>query len=140
MPKKVKKGRLPNTLPFKENISGAMCYILGLITGIIFFILGKDNKFVKFHAVQSIIFSIIVIIISQILSAFTTASLMTMYNTDLMTMYASYGTLSAITSISWVINIVILVIWIFVMYKAYLGEKYHIPIIGNLTERVLKSL
>ena len=38
-----------------ENVAGLLCYILGWITGIIFLILEPDNKFVRFHAIQSII-------------------------------------------------------------------------------------
>ena len=39
----------------QPNLAGLLCYILGWITGIVFLILEKENKFVKFHAMQSII-------------------------------------------------------------------------------------
>ena len=39
----------------QENVAGLLCYILGWVTGIIFLILEPENKFVKFHAIQSII-------------------------------------------------------------------------------------
>ena len=38
-----------------ENVAGLLCYVATWITGIIFFVIEKDSKFVKFHAMQSII-------------------------------------------------------------------------------------
>ncbi|MDZ4246338.1 MAG: hypothetical protein U1D67_04370 [Dehalococcoidia bacterium] len=38
-----------------ENVSGLLCYVLGWISGIVFLILEKENKAVRFHAFQSII-------------------------------------------------------------------------------------
>ncbi|MBM3150360.1 MAG: hypothetical protein FJZ88_10120, partial [Chloroflexi bacterium] len=39
----------------EENIAGLLCYVLGWVTGLIFFLIEKDSKFVRFHAMQSII-------------------------------------------------------------------------------------
>ncbi len=43
------------SLGLEENIEGVLCYLLGFITGIAFYLLEKENKFVRFHAMQSII-------------------------------------------------------------------------------------
>ena len=53
------------SLNLDENIEGLLCYLGIWITGLIFYLLEKDNKFVKFHAMQSIIvfLSLFVIII-----------------------------------------------------------------------------
>lgn len=42
-----------------QNVAGTLCYILGPITGAIFLLIEKRNKFVRFHAIQSILFSVI---------------------------------------------------------------------------------
>lgn len=42
-------------LGIDENIEGLLCYVLGFLTGILFLVLEKDNKFVRFHAMQSIV-------------------------------------------------------------------------------------
>jgi uncharacterized membrane protein len=60
-----KKGK--STTGMEENVAGLLCYVLGLITGIIFLILEKDSKFVKIHAMQSILVSAVLIVISMIL-------------------------------------------------------------------------
>jgi len=44
-------------LGIDENIEGLLCYVLGFITGILFLVLEKDNKFIRFHAMQSIVTS-----------------------------------------------------------------------------------
>src|SRR5690625_106945 len=51
-----------------ENVAGMLTYPLGALTGIIFLLIEKDNNFVKFHAIQSIIFSIAYFIITFIIT------------------------------------------------------------------------
>ena len=54
----------------EQNLAGLLCYVLGWITGIIFLLLEKDNRFVRFHAIQSIVvfgaFTVLEIILSFI--------------------------------------------------------------------------
>ncbi|MGH7565468.1 MAG: DUF4870 domain-containing protein, partial [Gemmatimonadota bacterium] len=45
------------------KLAGLLCYILGLITGLIFFLIEKSNDVVRFHAAQSIVFSGSVIVL-----------------------------------------------------------------------------
>src|SRR4030066_891539 len=51
----VQKEAKSTSVGLEPNIAGLLCYVLGWITGIIFFLLEKENKFVRFHAIQSII-------------------------------------------------------------------------------------
>lgn len=96
-----------------ENVAGLFSYLLGFITGIIFFILEKESKFVKFHAMQSIILSIFLTIL--------------------------YGILSFIPIIGWIILLILplvtMVLWIVLMIKAYKHEYFKLPIIGDLAEK-----
>jgi uncharacterized membrane protein len=39
----------------QENVAGVLCYVLGWVSGIIMLILEPENKFVRFHAFQSIV-------------------------------------------------------------------------------------
>ena len=96
-----------------ENVAGLLCYVLGWITGLIFFLIEKKNKFVRFHALQSII----------VFGVLTLASIV----------------LGWIPIIGWVIGWIIwvlwIVLWILLMVKAYQGEKYKLPWAGNLAEK-----
>jgi len=47
-------GNDKTALGLDENIEGLLCYALGWISGILFLVLKKENKFVRFHAMQSL--------------------------------------------------------------------------------------
>jgi uncharacterized membrane protein len=112
------------SLAIASNVAGCLTYILGLMTGILFLVIDpyKNDKFVRFHAFQSIFFSVAIVafwigfrILSTILGII------------------SFGILGIVMGLVWlVILLVILVYWIFLMYKAYNNERYMIPYIGQL--------
>lgn len=97
----------------QENVEGLLCYLGGWITGIIFFIIEKENKIVRFHAVQSIAISVVLMVV--------------------------YFILGLIPIIGWIImplvGIVSLILWIVLMLKAYQGKMYKLPVIGDFAEK-----
>lgn len=105
--------KVKSSFGIEENVAGLFSYLLGFITGIIFFILEKDSKFVKFHAMQSIILSVVLTVL--------------------------YGILGFIPIIGWIILLILplitLVLWIVLMLKAYKYEYFKLPIIGDLAEK-----
>ncbi|MEK6957680.1 MAG: DUF4870 domain-containing protein [archaeon] len=100
------------SIGLEENVAGAVAYLLGPITGIALLLMEKDNKFIRFHAMQSTILFIGVIVLNIILT---------------------------ITIIGWIllpfVGLGALVLWILMMYKAYSKEKYKLPIIGDMAEK-----
>src|SRR4029078_6934653 len=58
---------VPRGIGMPANVAGALAYVLGPITGVIFYVLEKDNRFVRFHAAQSIVVSLAMFIISFVL-------------------------------------------------------------------------
>ena len=106
-----------SSMNLEENVAGALCYALGWITGIIFYIMEKDNKFVRFHAMQSIIVFLPLSIIIGILQ----------------------WTLWFVPVIGWAISgligILTLILWLVLMLKAYQGEKFKLPVIGDIAEK-----
>jgi len=105
------------SMGLEPNLAGLLCYVLGWVTGIIFLILEKGNQFVRFHAVQSIV----------VFGALTVANII----------------LSFIPFIGWVlsslISVLMFILWIILMLKAYKGEKYKLPWAGNFAEKQLKT-
>ena len=97
----------------QQNVAGLLCYLVWWITGIIFLIIEKDNKFVRFHAWQSI-FTFATITIIQII-------------------------LSFIPIIGWILGILVwigsVILWAMMMYRAYQGKMTKLPIAGNLAEK-----
>ncbi|OFV68855.1 MAG: conserved hypothetical protein, membrane [Candidatus Syntrophoarchaeum caldarius] len=111
-----------------ENIEGALCYLLGWLTGIVFFVLEKDNRFVKFHAMQSIVVFFGLMILMWIIGAITTAMMVGA------SMMGSGMIASLFTLVMVLIQLVIFGLWLFLMYKAYSGEMYKVPVIGDWVE------
>jgi uncharacterized membrane protein len=96
-----------------ENIAGLLCYVLGWVTGLVFFLIEKDSKFVRFHAMQSII----------VFGVLSVASII-------------FGWIPLIGGvIGGVIGLLSLVLWIILMIKAYQGEKFKLPWAGDIAEK-----
>jgi len=90
----------------EPNLAAALSYILSIITGIIFFVIEKENKYVRFHAMQSILFGAAWIVLWIVLGI------------------VSLG-LIFVPVIGWIINAVIylglglggFILWLLLMYK-----------------------
>ncbi len=97
----------------EENVAALLSYVLGWVTGLIFFLIEKESKFVKFHAMQSII---------------TFGGLTILYYIFML-----------IPFLGWALNAILgilgLVLWILLMIKAYQGAKFKLPFIGDLAEK-----
>jgi len=95
-----------------QNVAGLLCYLGWWITGLIFFLIEKENRFVRFHAMQSII---------------------------------TFGALSALSMVLsfipffWillpVIGILQLILWVVLMVKAYQGQMFKLPVVGEMAEK-----
>ncbi|HEU0124272.1 MAG TPA: hypothetical protein VFQ91_27320 [Bryobacteraceae bacterium] len=110
-----------------QNVASALCYLFGLITGVLFLVLEphNKNKTVRFHAFQSIFFNIGAIVLNIALSIIF----------SIMRNVLPYGTWVIFSLLSLGISLCFLGAWIFLMYKAYNGEKFKIPVIGDLAEK-----
>ncbi len=106
-------------LGLDENIEGLLCYVLGWVTGLIFLLLEKDNKFVKFHAVQSIALSIVVFVIVAVLFILAFIPYVG----------AVFSILSSLVSLG------LLVVWVILLVKAAQGERFKLPVIGDMADK-----
>ena len=117
------------------NVAGLLAYILGVITGIVFLVLEPYNKdkFVRFHAFQSIFFNVVVIgfwIVWLILSI-----IMGVIGYRILG-YAIGGLISTLmTLVSLVVFLLFLVTWIVLMFKAYNNQRFELPVIGKLAAK-----
>ena len=103
----------------QENVAGLLCYVLGWVTGLIFFLIEKENKFVRFHAMQAIVTFGAINVVWIILWIFT--------------IIPYIGIVFVI--LNWIIGLLAFVLWIVLMIKAYQGTKYKLPWAGNLAEK-----
>jgi uncharacterized membrane protein len=97
----------------QPNISALLAYALGLVTGVLFLVLEKDNRFVKFHAVQSIAFSVALALVSLV---------------------ASFTPLLAPLALG-LVQLAGFVVWIILMVKAFKGRWYRLPVVGDIAAK-----
>ena len=110
------------SMGLEENIAGVLCYVLGWITGIVFLVLEKENKFVRFHAMQSIATFLPLSVIMWIIGSIVVW-------TPFFIGWAIWGIISTL------IWILVLILWLILMFKAYQGEMYKLPIVGDFAEK-----
>jgi uncharacterized membrane protein len=109
----------------EANVAGLLSYVLGPITGLIFFLMEKDNKFVRFHAFQSIVvFGALFIV--QVAAGFIITTLAMMHASVVIPLFVLLLNLVALVS---------LILWILLMVKAYQGEKFKLPVAGDIAEK-----
>jgi uncharacterized membrane protein len=108
-----------------ENVAGTLCYVLGWLTGLIFYFIDK-RPYVRFHAAQSIVVFGGLHIIMFALGAFFGLSLLTGGWTGFSIGFAFYRLL----------DIVALVLWIMLMIKAHQGQRFRVPFAADIAESI----
>ena len=103
-----------STLGCDANVAAALAYLLGWISGAFLLLTEHDNRFVRFHAMQSVI-------------VFATLSL-------------AWFLCLSIPLLGWLISFVLLppasaVLWLLLMFKAYQGERFKVPYAGEIAEQ-----
>jgi uncharacterized membrane protein len=101
-----------------SHLLGALSYLLGFVTGVIFLYLEPYDKdeYVRFHARQSIAFSVAWFAANVILGV----------------------AIAVLHPLAWLVgllqslvNLGFFIVWLFLMYKAYTGEKYRLPVLSE---------
>lgn len=114
----------------EPNVAGALSYLLGPITGILFYLI-EDDEFVRFHGAQSTIVFGGLFVLSVGLTVLLTV-------------------LAAIPIVGWIAGAVLgfaslllapvaFVVWLFLMYKAYQGAEYEFPVAGGYARKYAPS-
>jgi uncharacterized membrane protein len=105
-----------------ENVAGLLSYVLTWLTGIIFFVIEKESKFVKFHAMQSIIFFGALTVVEIVFSILAIIP------------YIGF----IFTVINGLLGLFAFIMWIILMIKAYQHQKFVLPIAGPMAEKYVK--
>ena len=98
-----------------SNVAAALAYALGPIGGVVFLLIEKDDEFVRFHALQSIVVFLSIAVLHTALR-----------NLPLLAWTAS-GPLMILTG----------VLWVFLMIQALTRKRYKVPVLGDFVERQL---
>ena len=101
---------------FDANVAAALSYLVGFVTGAVFLVVEKRNRFVRFHAMQSTLFFAIAVLVQVVLRLIPVVGFLVFL---------------------FVVLPVSAVVWLLMMYKAYQGEEFKLPLIGQwAAERV----
>ncbi len=92
------------------NLAAALSYLLGFITGILFLLVEKENRFVRFHAMQSTIVFALLVVVDVVLQVIP---------------------LLGFLMVVFIVIPASAVLWLLLMYKAYQGEDFKLPIVGQ---------
>jgi uncharacterized membrane protein len=104
-------------LGLEKNVSAMLAYILGWAIGLVVILIEKEDDFVRFHAMQSII----------------TFGALTLLSIVFSTMFMFFGPIRSLLGVAGI------AVWILLMVKAYQGEKYRLPVIGEIAEEWAKK-
>ncbi len=110
-----------------DNIMAALAYLFAPLTSIVLYLMYKDkgNKYVMFHAVQSGIYGVAVFVLWMVYM-FASIALSVV----------SGGIAGCIMApLALLLGAAFLGSWVFLMYKAYSGVKYKLPVIGDMAEK-----
>jgi len=104
---------------------GVLCYLFGWVTGIIFYLIEKDS-FVRFHAMQSILTFGALSILDAIVSFLESVG--------------GHALWSIFHPLNNLIGLITFILWIVLMVKAYQGERFKLPFVGDLAESITSSV
>src|SRR3990172_3009261 len=99
-----------------KNTAGALSYVLGPVTGVIFYVLEKD-PFVRFHAMQSIVVFVVLFVLQWVL-----------------------GITIVLLPLVPLISILSFVLWLLLIYKAWQGDEWEIPVLGAYARKFVKKV
>ena len=103
-----------------DNVASALCYVLGLITGILFLVLPPYNKnrLIRFHAFQSIFLHVACIAVG--IGIRIVLSILTLWG------------MFFLVSVFW---LACFVLWIYIILQTYQGKTIVLPVLGPIAQQ-----
>lgn len=100
------------------KLGGLLCYVLGVVTGVIFLIIEKENADIRFHALQSTVVFGGLFVVSIVMN------FVPMLGTLVQMLLAPIG----------------FILWVVLMVKAYQGGRWKLPMVGDWVEQQLAGM
>lgn len=109
----------------EPNVAGALSYLLGALTGVLFLVIDGQRPFVRFHAMQAIIVTVAAVVLSVALGIVGTV-------------------LAFIPILGWLVGFLLsiafsgaaLILWLYLMYRAWQGDEWEVPIAGRYARQL----
>ena len=125
-----------SSLGLDENIAALLSYVFGWVSGLVFFLMEKDSKLVRFHAMQSILFCVVIAVLSIALWVLT----FLFFLVGAMLPDVMGSLLALLGTFIWIIfSIALLIGWVLCLVRAYQGQFYKLPFIGNMADKIVNK-
>jgi uncharacterized membrane protein len=116
----------PVSTGLAPNLAGALAYVLGPLTGVLFLVIEKENRFVRYHAAQSVVVGIALVAVSIGLSIVG-------------------AILAVVPFIGWLISLMLtmtlalggFLLWVTLMLRAFAGQEWEVPLIGHHSRKLI---
>jgi len=116
----------PTSMGMDANVAAGLSYLFSIVGGLIFYFGEKQNRFVRFHAMQSILFNAFWIVLFIVF--FFVQSIL--YATVILSPLAL-----VLTCLTFLLPFAVLVLWIILMVYAFQGKYFKLPVIGDYAEK-----
>ena len=114
----------------KSNVAAALSYALGFVTGIVFYLIEDDDRFVRFHAAQSIVvfggLAVANVVVSSLFAV-----------VGVVGFGAAFGPVSGL--LGSLLSLVTLGLWVFLIVTAYRGETRRIPVAADVADELVSG-
>ena len=104
----------PSSTRLDANLAAALAYLGGFVTGLVLLAVEKESRFVRFHAMQSTVFFLGVLVVSIAVNSILFLGAL---------LYA------------FLLFPAVMILWLVLMFKAYSGETYKLPVVGDFAEK-----
>jgi uncharacterized membrane protein len=114
------------------NLAALLSYVFGWVSGLVFFLIEKESRLVRFHAMQSILLNIVIAVVSILLWIVSFVFIFIgMQLPDIM------GSLMwLVATLVWLVFCVgLLIAWVMCLIRAYQNQYFKLPLIGNMAEK-----
>jgi uncharacterized membrane protein len=121
----------------ENRVLAAVAYVFGWISGLIVFLVSKEDRFARFHGMQAILFNIACVVIAVALSiVIAILAIIVGVAGAALKLGAVAG---IIAMLLWLVLLVYalasLVLLLWTIWQAYNGKTYKMPLIGGLAEK-----
>src|ERR1041384_1771895 len=108
------------------NIAALISYLAGWVSGLIFFLIEQESRFVRFHAMQSILLNVAIVALLIVVNIFGVILAMMRLGLILVLLWP-------------IVGLALLAAWIFCIIKAYQGQEFKLPLIGDMAAKIVNK-
>lgn len=128
------------SLGLDSNVGAMLCYIanflccIGLVLSVVFLVTEKENRFVKFHAIQSLLLAGVQIGVCLIMEILTwiLGIILGMVHLGFLAFFLNWG-------LGLILLVIFAIVWVIAGIKAYGGQQYKLPLIGDWASNMVNK-